>query len=60
MPKYIIYDLLRILLFLQIWIVIKEVCVGNLLIFCLFEYMKYIHIYTYIYIYIYIYIYKYI
>ena len=35
------YDLLRILLFLEIWIVIKEIDVGNI---------YYIYIYIYIYI----------
>ena len=51
------YEFLRILLFSEIWIVIKKVGVGNLVIFCLFEYNIYIYIsIRYIYIYIYIYI----
>ena len=50
------YEFLRILLFSEIWIVIKKVGVGNLVIFCLFEYNIYIYIsIRYIYIYIYIY-----
>ena len=39
------YDFLRIPLFLEIWIVIKEVDVGNILLV-----WKYIYIYIYIYI----------
>ena len=47
----IYHDFLRILLFLEIWIVNKEVDVGNIL------FILYIHLHIYIYIYIYIHIY---